>query len=328
MTQTIPIFLASDDNYAPFVATTITSIVKNTEAFIGFYVLDGGIVDANKQKIEEIKKQFANFSIEYLNMKTFGLERFPKVRHYSVSAFSRYFIPEAKPNLNKILYMDVDIIVKGDIAQLYNHDIGDYPLGAILEDFYPYNYEYLKEICPEYEGGSNYFNTGVLLMNLDYFRKNNITQQLIDKTIELKDLIKTVDQEIFNLLFANNFKIIDYRFNVMPDLADYVLKSNKKTAIDALDNPVIIHYTSTKPWVEIRTKRALDFWEIAKLTPFYDELKIALYQTLSGSESLLIKNKILSKLRFGKKRAKYKQRVLEIQEKINILNEFNHTIFS
>ncbi|HPT40888.1 MAG TPA: glycosyltransferase family 8 protein [Candidatus Gastranaerophilaceae bacterium] len=333
MTQQIPIFLASDDNYAPFVATTITSIVKNTTSFINFYVLDGGIVEWNKQKIQSIQSDFKNFSVEFVDMGKCGLERFPNLNHYSVNTFSRYFIPELKPDLDKILYLDIDIIVKGDIAQLYNQEMNDYPIAAILEDFYPENYKYLKQICPNYDGGSNYFNAGVLLISLDYFRKNNITQQLIDTTVKLKDLIRCADQDILNFVFANNFKILDYKFDFMPDHKDYIYKLGKKEAIGAIDNHGLIHYTGRKPWNTMQAENAQDFWDVAKLTPFYKELKTALDIKSKADcydeylKKIVLKKltcnykryKVFSKLFIGGKRKRYKQKALEVKNKIDLL---------
>ena len=64
--MSIPVFLASDDNYAPFVASTIASICSHTKSFCDFYILDGGISEKNKEKICKLKEQFDNFFIEFL----------------------------------------------------------------------------------------------------------------------------------------------------------------------------------------------------------------------------------------------------------------------
>ena len=66
--RTIPIFLSADNEYAPFVATTIVSICEHTREFVDFYVLDGGINDENKNKIVSLKNLFSNFSIEFLSI--------------------------------------------------------------------------------------------------------------------------------------------------------------------------------------------------------------------------------------------------------------------
>ena len=66
--NTIPIFLSSDNNYAPYVATTIASICDNTKSFCDFYILDGGISKENQEKIYVLKEKFNNFSIEFINI--------------------------------------------------------------------------------------------------------------------------------------------------------------------------------------------------------------------------------------------------------------------
>lgn len=269
----IPIFLASDDNYAPFVATTMFSILENTKSQINFYVLDGGISSNSKKLIKASLKSFQNYSVEYINMSGYDLGKFPNLRHYSLNTFSRYFIPKIKPDFGKILYMDVDIIVKSDIAKLYEHDLGDYPLGAVLEDFYVGNYTYLKEkIYPEYKGGSNYFNAGVLLINVQKFIQNNYSQKCIDLTIELEDKLSCPDQDVFNIIFENNFKILDYKYNFMPDHFKYLKELHPNRAEQIKQDAVILHYTDQKPWFNSSVANE-DFWHIANRTEFFKKTK-------------------------------------------------------
>ena len=179
MSNNIPIFLACDDNYAPFLCTTIYSILEHTTSFIDFYVMDGGISQNNKIMIKNNLKSFKNYTIKYFNMSTFDVSKFPNVKHYSLNTFFRYFIPQLVPNLKKVLYLDVDIIVKKDIAFLYNQNLERYPLGAVLEDFYPNNYQNLKhKIYPQYKGGEHYFNAGVLLIDVQKFIKNSYSESI------------------------------------------------------------------------------------------------------------------------------------------------------
>lgn len=271
--KSIPIFLASDDNYAPYVCTMMFSILDNTKTKINFYVLDGGITNKSKKLIKESLKCFKHYTVEYIDMKNYGLEKFPNLRHYSLNTFSRYFIPKIKPKLGKILYMDVDIIVKGDIAELYNHDLGEYPLGAILEDFYTNNYKYLKaSIYPDYKGGSNYFNAGVLLIDVQKFIQNNISQRCIDLTVEIGDKLSCADQDIFNIIFENNFKKLDYKYNYMPDHFDYLKKLHPDRAEQIRSDAVVLHYTHCKPWF-YGSVADEDFWKVANRTKFFEKIK-------------------------------------------------------
>ena len=274
--QSIPIFLASDDNYAPFLCTTMYSILQNTKAQISFYVLDGGITDKSKKLISKSLFKFDNYQILYTDMTTFGLERFPDVAHYSINAFSRYFIPEIAPDLEKALYIDVDVIVKGDIVELYNQDLENYDIAAVLEDFYAGNYTNLKEkIYPKYNGGDKYFNSGVLLFNVQNFIKKKYPEKFVKLTIDLYDKLCCPDQDVFNIVFENNFKILDYKYNFMPDHLE-MLKT-KHPEIQNIE-PLIIHYTSQKPW-KAKSARSADFDEVLKKTKFYEIVKEK-YKTL------------------------------------------------
>ena len=133
MTENISVFFASDDNYAPYLTSAIYSILDNTKEKIDFYILDGGIKNETKQKIEDSLKDFGNYNLHYVDMTKFSLERFPDCR-FSASSYSRYFIPEIAPDLKKALYLDADIIVSGDIAELYHQDLEDYALGAVWDE--------------------------------------------------------------------------------------------------------------------------------------------------------------------------------------------------
>jgi len=266
----IPVFLASDDNYAPFLATTMYSILQNTKSFIDFYILDGGISKISKDKIVRSLENFTNKSLTYFDMSKCGLERFPNLKHYSLNTFSRYFIPDLVPAIDKAIYMDVDIIVKGDVAELYHIDLGDYPLGAVLEDFYEGNYKTLKQkVYPAYNGGDKYFNAGVLLLNIKNIRENKTMDKAVQLTIDLFDKLNCPDQDVFNILFENNFKILDYKYNFMPDHLKFIKQKHPDLV---LPEPVIIHYTGPKPWKAMSNRKA-DFDEILEKTEFKDDVR-------------------------------------------------------
>ena len=265
MDKSIPIFLACDDNYAPFLCTTMYSILAHTKSYIEFYIMDGGISYKNKRLIKKSLRSFSYKKIKYINMKKYDLARFPNIKHYSTNTFSRYFIPEIYAKPEKVIYMDVDIIVKRDIKHLYNQDLEHYPLGAVLEDFYMQNYTNLKQnIWPQYKAEDKYFNAGVLLMDISQFIKNNYTEKFISLTIKLADKLSCPDQDVFNIIFENNFKILDYKYNYMPD--HFHLLQKKHPDIKNID-PLIIHYTAQKPWNEY-SKKSVDFDIILKKTAF------------------------------------------------------------
>lgn len=265
----IPIFLASDNNYAPFVSTTIASIVENTKSFINFYILDSGISEENKAKIARIEGEFSNFSVEYIKIdiqKLFG--DFPlHVKEHTLNVFSRYLIPQLRPDLKKVIYLDVDIIVKGDIADLFNISLGGNHLGAIPE-YTDVLENHIKELA--ISNTHKYFNAGILVIDCDYFRKNNLTDLLIKKTMEIKP--KYQDQDILNIVFQDNYKILNYKFNVSSYMNEFNNKKMDPEVQEALKKPFIIHYSTFKPWNDRSVIFADDFWYYARKTSFYEIL--------------------------------------------------------
>lgn len=273
--MSIPIFLASDENYAPYLCTTMFSILMHTTSQIDFYVMSNKISDDSKAKIKESLSCYNNFSIEYIDISNFDLSRFPIKRHYSVNTFARYFIPDIKPELKKVLYLDSDIIVRDDILKLWNYDLNDKLIAAVSEKFYKNNAKYLKEkIDSNYSNIEKYFNAGVLVLDVEGIKKENLMQQCIEKTIELSDKLSCPDQDILNIVFEDKLMHLPDEFNFMPDLLnDYYVKYYGEVYSNKLkDNAVILHYVSGKPWYNLSSAGEY-FWDVAKKTAFYDVIR-------------------------------------------------------
>lgn len=270
----VPVYLACDENYVPYLATAMYSILKNTTSHINFFILDGGILPKSKLLLKKSLEAFNNFDIEYLDITKYNLNRFPNLRHYSLNAFSRYFIPKVTPNIVKGIYLDVDIIVKKDITDLFNIELEHFPLAAVSEDFYGDNAYYLKNnIYPEYKSGLLYFNTGVLLVNISEFIKKDYCSKLINLTIKYSDKLSCPDQDVFNIVFEDNFKILDYKYNFMPDYYNKLVAYRPEIADTIKDDAYILHYTRYKPWKSRKAAAFKDFWDIAEKTLFIDRIK-------------------------------------------------------
>ena len=265
----IPIFLASDDNYAPFLTTTMFSVLENTSELIDFHILDNKISTQSKEKLLKSLERFQNKKITFHDTSNYNLSKFPDVAHYTTTAFARYFIPEMIKGRQKVIYLDSDMIIKGDIKELYEQDLGQYPLGAVLEDFAS-NYIYLKEnIYPEYAGKDQYFNSGMLLIDLKKFQENNYTEQLVNMTVKLHDKLNAPDQDVFNIIFQNNFKVLDYKYNFMPDL-EFLIHQKHPNLLKI--KPLILHYIAGKPWKKLSCRNR-DFWDVLICTEFEDFVK-------------------------------------------------------
>lgn len=270
MKNNIPIFLSSDNDYAPFVATTIASICDNTESFVDFYILDGGISSENQQRICQLKEQFNNFSIEFIKIDINEcFNDFTTKAHFTKSMYSRFLIPQLKPEIKKAIYTDVDVIVLGDISELYNEDLGEYIIGAVWEE-YAENVE-LGARSPflELSSGHKYFASGNLLINCEKWREKSVTKELLAIEKRYRDDLKFPDQDILNKAFDNNYKVLPAKYCYVTQNYNFYKEHNF----------VIRHFNAElKPWIfhkDLKTdllKNIEDFWYYAKMTNFYEEL--------------------------------------------------------
>ena len=263
MQNNIPIFVASDNNYASFVATTIASICDNTGSFCQFYILDGGISEENKSLISSLKQQYNNFDITFVKIEEEKyFKNFVASSYVSMATYYRFIIPELFPGISKVLYLDVDIIVNGDINELYNIDLENYIIAAVADEG---NSDYIKMLKNNMDinFNSTYFNAGILLINFDKWRGENITSQLFEIEKKYHDKLLCNDQDILNNYFENNYKLLDPKYNSMIYREDMLIRH---------------YYGAVKPWMfipDICIKKYDEFklfWDIARKTPFYDEL--------------------------------------------------------
>lgn len=292
MKQIIPVFFAIDDKYVPFFAATLQSLVDNSTEKYCYVVkiLYTDISEDNKEKLMKYERE--NISIEFVDV-NFHISKIRNKLHtrdyYTNTTYFRIFIPKLYPEFSKALYIDSDVIIKADIAELFNIDIGDNLLGAAREDVIQ-TYKVFQEYAEKVVGVSsytNYFNAGVLIMNLEELRK----LKLQEKFIYMLDTIKfTVaqDQDYLNRICKGRVQIIDSAWNKTPVILDNIAEEDVK----------IMHYILIyKPWHFDDVLFGKFFWEYAEKTDFIDEIK-QIRKNFTEEEKLadIEKNKELGRL--------------------------------
>ncbi len=266
--QNIPVFYAVDDNYVPFLAVSLESLVAkiSDKNFYEIRVLYTVLSEEHKKALKKYQRE--NLSIEFVDLK----EKIDKIAnklytrdYFSMTTYYRLFLPDLYPELSKALYLDSDTVLLDDVANLYKIDLGTNLVGAIpdgavasIREFQDY-----VELVVGLSDYRNYFNAGILLMNLDELR--NYRFQV--KFMYLLDTVKfkvAQDQDYLNRLCKGRVTIIDNCWNTMPG-ADPKIRSK---------NPKLIHYNlSYKPWHLDNIPYEEYFWDFAWQTEFYDEIK-------------------------------------------------------
>ena len=245
----IDIFFASNNNYVQHLSVSIASILVNSlpnEKF-NFYILDGNISNKNKNILLSLKN-IKDFSMEFIKVQE---EMFkicpitPECCHISNQCYYRYVIPWVKSELKKVLYLDCDIVVKDSLKDLWNIDLKDNYVAAV-EDLCSITKEDANRL-----GTNHYFNSGVLLINNELWKRDDIINTLFKNTKEIHDKIRWVDQCVLNYTFKDKVLFVSPKYNLQHSAyKDTKYNLYTKNEIEyAKAFPVIIHYTGcNKPW--------------------------------------------------------------------------------
>lgn len=263
----IPIFFATDNNYVKYLAVALKSLIENAnkkDYFYKMYILETDLDEKYLNDFKEICGEYA--SVEYVScveqIKSFA-SRLTLRDYYTYTTYYRLFITEMFPEIDKALYLDADIIINGDISKLYNQNLSNNLVGAVSEEVMLMNkdfYEYspLNLNVPT----RNYFNAGILVMNLKEFRKFDIYNKFID-LLSVKNYPVAQDQDYLNVLCKDRVKYLSPSWNKTPI----------NVGVICSPKPNIVHYKLTfKPWKYDNIMYGEYFWKYAKETKFYEEI--------------------------------------------------------
>lgn len=289
----INICFSSDNNYAKYMGTAICSILKNAgeNDSYNFYILDGGISNETKEQISELKT-IKDFSIEYLTVNPDDFKSCPMtgyVNYITLPTYYRFKIASLLPNVDKILYLDGDIIVNSDIKELFDTDIENYYIGAIPEVFNHHHKERL-----EIFGDNYYFNAGVLLINSKKWREDNIEEKLFTYALNPEREIVFQDQDILNEVLKYNIKYLPLKWNLQHDalFTEESYLYHKTERNEAIKAPKLIHYThKLKPWnPKCTNKYRTLYYEYLKQTPWKNDYIYIKLGTINFLIGKILKN--------------------------------------
>ena len=268
MKQQIPIFFATDDNYIPFLTVAIRSLIDNASTNYNYkiLVLNSGIKNENEAIIKNLEKD--NFEINFINVNekvdSIADDLSYRLRdYYSNSIYYRLFIPSLFPDYDKALYLDADIVVIDDISKLYFEDLGDNLVGAITDDVVNTNDTFVKYATVALGiDAKEYFNSGILLMNLKEFRKENIEEKFIHLLSTYNFNVIAPDQDYLNYLCRGRVKYLHKGWDRMALIED--------KNFDNKDLHLIHYNMFQKPWNYHNIPYENYFWEYAEKTCFYN----------------------------------------------------------
>ena len=280
----ISICFSADNNYVQHLSVAIVSMLSNTKTSkrINIYVLnDGSITEENKKRLEKVVMLKENAKLFFIPIDKKMFEDFyilPK-SHFTLATYYRYVIPTMLDKLSKLIYLDCDLVVCGDIEELWNTDVGSKYIAAVPDIL---GRENIIRLGLDSE---HYCNAGVLIMNLEKMRADDIQNELIKCTYEKRDMIRWLDQDVINMVLQNKMKYLDLSWNFQyfydGSKADYT----KEEVRNAAKNLKIFHYIGhIKPW-DYSSHRPYShlYFKYLKMTPWKNFCyKYALYSFIKS----------------------------------------------
>lgn len=265
MTKEIPIFFSTDDNYIPYLDTAVASLIENASKDYTYriVVLNTGLDPENIALVK--RNERAGFTIDFVDISEAVADiksRFKNVYHFSIVTYYRLFIASLFPQYDKIIYLDCDLIVLGDISEMYHMEMGDNILGGAPERFVQTTAEF-REYAKVAVGvdPDGYINAGVLLMNLRAFRDNKIEEKFVDLITNFDFDLLDPDQAYLNYLCYGKILPLKNGWNKEPIAEACEGKKN------------IVHYALyKKPWQYDDVLDGEYFWAYAKKSPFYQTI--------------------------------------------------------
>lgn len=266
----IPIFYSINDAYVPYLAVSIQSLIAHAtvENEYTVTVLYQDLSGVNRAKLSQMSVK--NVHVKLVSMaddlsQLMGSEH-TKLRgdYFTYTIYFRLFIAEMFPEFNKGIYLDADTIINTDIAEFYNLDLNGNLLAAAPDTFAADNTESTQYV--EQALGipiKKYFNSGVLLMNLQEFRASQFANRFLKflNTYQLDVLAS--DQDYLNIMSYGKTLVLDRTWNTTPTTQ----------AVDDT-NPHILHYCLFyKPWHYRNVQNQEYFWTYARKTDYYDLLQ-------------------------------------------------------
>ena len=270
--ELIPIFFTIDDGYAPYLHVALISLIKNAskDRRYKIIVVYQEINEENRNNLAKLVEDYPNFEMEFkfmkqsLDMITDRIENRLRSDYFTMTIYFRIFIPDMYPEYDKAIYIDSDIIVPGDISELYDTDMHDNLIGVVTDgsvNDVPELQRYMTESLGLKLG--DYFNSGMLLMNMKELRNVHLAEHFLYLLNKYHFDCVAPDQDYLNSMCYGKIEYLDSCWDAMPN-------RNKPE----IENPKIIHYNLfDKPWCYDDIQYQDYFWEYAKQSVYYDKIK-------------------------------------------------------
>ena len=290
-TDNVPIAVSCSEYFSPYAAAFLKSLARFTSASYNYDILvfTKDICTHTEEMLRALLEEYKNISLRFIDITPY-LSQYSLMTyaHFGVESYFRLLFPYILTSYQKLLYFDCDMVVRHDVAELFQIDIGtnflggcsDYVvIGAIHDpDDKSCGDHSWKEYCKQKLGMTDpyqYLNSGVLIFNLERFRQAYTADQLLKNAQEKQ--YHLLDQDALNAMCAPDITIIDAAWNMTTDVGGgkipYIKKGPERFVTEyfsSREHPCTVHFADwSKPWKNPNEDMSYEFWEDARTLPCY-----------------------------------------------------------
>lgn len=258
----VPVVFASDQRGVLPLSVAAWSVVENAapETQYLIIILSDGIEAESQKKISELMKKAGDrHRVEFIDIENVVPADVKVTELWPRAAWARIFLPDLLPNVSHIIYLDIDTLTCADLKSLYNMSMGDNALGAVIEARSGEGTHFNERLKLPLDC-VGYFNTGVLLMNLEVFRRDDLSRKVMEFAKEHFESLHYPDQDALNGALHDRVVWLHPRWNWNGGLTRAMLRSKltdhlwrggftPKQCLESALYPGILHYRGVKkPW--------------------------------------------------------------------------------
>lgn len=270
MNKRIPIVMISDDNFVMQTCVAITSLYmnKNKETVYDIFIVMAECSEISEQQFKGMERADC-----IINLVKASLEQYRDIKqmaHISIACLLKFDICELIPQYDKLLYLDGDIIVRKDLTELFNTELGDNFAAAVKELY-----------CMKNDDGC--INAGIMLFNAAKMRACGMRDILVAKRKSLGNR-SSMDQQTYNMVIKDQIKYLSIIYNCVPgrllgdvkmdysmDELNALYKTDYKNVKQLVNDAVIIHFaTGNKPWKYTFAPCAKEWYKYYLQSPYKD----------------------------------------------------------
>lgn len=239
-----------NDRYAEYIGVTVRSICETQAGSdVMIHVLSDSLTDKRRRVLEEIVEPFGNIRLVFYDVDDSALRGLKDT--WSIYTWYRVLLPGLLPaDVHRVLYLDTDTLVAGDLSDLFSMDMTGKAIACAIDIMAFDDETFVRCRFPK---DKVYVCAGVMMMNLDFWRENYLSEKIIRYGFEHDDQIRFPDQDTINILCRDTKMVLPMKYGIQECFfRDERLYSPswRSQMLECVDDPRIVHYAGYAPWIK------------------------------------------------------------------------------